>query len=460
MAAQVHHEIKIKRGRILVYRVYDIGSEIDLEKVETLFEDKTLRERFKLDRKHNMSLIISRSPVSIQLGNIEINVNGKKCEAELVAKVWHFGTVSLCFQIPIEEGTNWGDLVKIASWLENDDKIDLAARIKAREFQNDIKIAIPAPNEWTSNEDYVTYFIQEFDGLEGPLSQLTEKVDVPALILAESKEVLSESMKKSTLENMFQYSKDDLVVVDWNSALVVEPSGSMDVPLVIEFALNQLLEMRYYDDLLDQRLNTLYNEVVGRKRGIFSNKYSRLAEDAGQIYLEISEIGMGVAHGWKPASQPLRVTESVGERLISLNSMQAVEAFEEHAKRMGKEFNTNNPLPFFLHNVIGIESGEGNYRLRVDSEFEAERSKDIADWEAQGLEAEALELEKALDFAFEQLTGEKLTDGEMEFSVDGEIKDLDLSIDLAITKGKDLGVDLGFLGDNSEETPDSESELN
>ncbi|HXH73450.1 MAG TPA: FIST N-terminal domain-containing protein [Bacteriovoracaceae bacterium] len=76
-------------------------------------------------------------------------------------------------------------------------------------------------------------------------------------------------------------------------------------------------------------------------------------------------IGMGVAHGWKPASQSLRVTESVGERLISLNSMQAVEAFEEHAKRMGQEFNTNNPLPFFLHNVIGIESGEDNYRLRV-----------------------------------------------------------------------------------------------
>jgi hypothetical protein len=292
-------EIKIKKGKILVYRVFDIGSEIDLDKVEALFEDKKLKERFKLDRKHNMSLIISSSPVSVQLGTFEIRLVDKLVLAELVAKVWHFGTVSLCFQIPIEEGLSWGDLVKTASWIENDEEIEVFARTKARQFQNDIRHAIPVMNEWAMNEDYVTYFIQEFEGLTTPLSTLHEKLDLPALILAESKEQLSDSIKKGVLENMFQYSKDDLVLVDWNSALVIEPNGSMDVPLVIEFALNQLLEMRFYDDLLDQRLNTLYNEVVGRKKGLFSNKYSRLAEEAGQIYLEISEIVENVENSFK-----------------------------------------------------------------------------------------------------------------------------------------------------------------
>lgn len=292
-------KIKVKKGKILVYRVFDIGSEIDLEKVEALFEDKKLKERFKLDRKHNMSLIISRSPVSIQLGTFELNLAGNKAQAELIAKVWHFGTVSLCFQIPIQENTSWSELVKIASWLEKDEEIDLLARSKSTEFQNDIKHAIPVPNEWSMNEDYVTYYIQELEGLDGRLVTLSEQVDIPALILAESSETLSEQMKRSILENRFQYSKDDLVVVDWNSALVVEPNGSMDVPLVIEFALNQLLEMRYYDDLLDQRLNTLYNEVVGKKKGLLSNKYSQLAEDAGQIYLEISEIVENVENSFK-----------------------------------------------------------------------------------------------------------------------------------------------------------------
>lgn len=292
-------EIKIKKGKILVYRVFDIGSEIDLDKVEALFEDKRLKERFKLDRKHNMSLIISSSPVSIQLGTFGIKLVDKVVPTELVAKVWHFGTVSLCFQIPIAENTSWLDLVKIASWIEADEEIETLARAKAKEFQHDIKHAIPIPTEWNMNEDYVTYFIQELDGYTGPISALPEKLDIPALILAESKEVLSDSIKKNILENVYQYSKDDLVVVDWNSAFVYEPSGSMDVPLVIEFALNQLLEMRFYDDLLDQRLNTLYNAVVGGKKGLFSNKYSKLAEEAGQIYLEISEIVENVENSFK-----------------------------------------------------------------------------------------------------------------------------------------------------------------
>jgi segregation and condensation protein B len=90
----------------------------------------------------------------------------------------------------------------------------------------------------------------------------------------------------------------------------------------------------------------------------------------------------------------------------------------------------------------------------VDEEFEALRAAEIAELEAadaKTLEMEALELEKALDLAFEQLTGDKLDVGEMDFQVDGEINNLDLSVDLAIMKGKDFDLDLSFLNEVSEE---------
>ncbi len=292
-------EVKVKKGKILLYRVFDIGSEIDLEKVEKVLEENKVRERFKLDRKHNMSLYISMAPLAVQLGSIEIPFKDQKVSADLVARVWHFGSVSLCFQISIPEGTPWSDLIHIAHWIDNEEEIDKLAKAKALDFQKEISYAIPVMNELSINEDYVTYFIQEFDGLNAPLSKLSEYVDIPALIIGESKERLSEMIKKSTLEYTYQYSVDDLVIVDWNSALVVEKNNSMDVPLVIEFALNQLLEMRFYDDLLDQRLNTLYNSVVGKKKKLWSNKYSNLAEEAGQIYLEISEIIENVENSFK-----------------------------------------------------------------------------------------------------------------------------------------------------------------
>jgi segregation and condensation protein B len=83
----------------------------------------------------------------------------------------------------------------------------------------------------------------------------------------------------------------------------------------------------------------------------------------------------------------------------------------------------------------------------VDEEFEALRARDIAEVEQENLAKEAEELEKALDFAFEQLTGEKITEGEMDFDVDSNIDNLDLSIDETILKGKDFDLDLTFLNE-------------
>ncbi len=75
-------------------------------------------------------------------------------------------------------------------------------------------------------------------------------------------------------------------------------------------------------------------------------------------------LGIGVSHGWKPASAALRVTEADGMRLISLNAVPAVEMFQEHADILGQAFDPADPLPFFLHNVIGIDTGIG-HKLRV-----------------------------------------------------------------------------------------------
>lgn len=75
-------------------------------------------------------------------------------------------------------------------------------------------------------------------------------------------------------------------------------------------------------------------------------------------------IGIGVRHGWQPASPPLRVTESDGFRLGSLNAIPAAEVFEEHAQATQQPFDTENPIPFFLHNVLGVQT-EAGFKLRV-----------------------------------------------------------------------------------------------
>lgn len=75
-------------------------------------------------------------------------------------------------------------------------------------------------------------------------------------------------------------------------------------------------------------------------------------------------VGIGAMHGWEPASAPMRVTEAQGMSVISLDGLPAEEAFQRHATETKQSLNPHEPIPFFLHNIIGIRSG-GGHLLRV-----------------------------------------------------------------------------------------------
>ena len=80
--------------------------------------------------------------------------------------------------------------------------------------------------------------------------------------------------------------------------------------------------------------------------------------------LSARPLGVGVSHGWEPAGEGMRVTEVAGTRLTSLNGIPAADAIADHAAQTGQEFDRANPMPFFLHNILGIRD-EKHYRLRV-----------------------------------------------------------------------------------------------
>jgi hypothetical protein len=98
------------------------------------------------------------------------------------------------------------------------------------------------------------------------------------------------------------------------------------------------------------------------------------------VILEIlsnKPIGVGIAHGWKPSSAKMRVTESVGRHLISLNARPSVELYKEYAESKGQSLNEELPIPFFLNNILGIEFGN-TFKLRAPIGIEADGSLILA----------------------------------------------------------------------------------
>ncbi len=85
------------------------------------------------------------------------------------------------------------------------------------------------------------------------------------------------------------------------------------------------------------------------------------------IYSE-KPFGIGVRHGWSPASSAMRATEAEGFELISLNAQPVTDVLIRHAETTGQTLDPSNPMPFFLHNVLGV-AAPGGFKIRVPLGF-------------------------------------------------------------------------------------------
>ncbi|MFA6238550.1 MAG: hypothetical protein WC635_14545 [Bacteriovorax sp.] len=284
----------ISKGRILVYRVFDIGEEVNLEQAEKILSEATTsRSKFRLKKINRQAVIVSNDPLSIILGQYAFTSGEQNFTCDISAKLWDFGTLSLTFEFIIPEGTTIDELRVLSGLIQDFDELDDHARSRAIELKQQIHSAIGKINEIKDeavNEDFILYFIEKFSKDYSDASVILQEEDIAALILNEEKHTLSPQIYERIHETKLQYYKNDLAVIDWNSAFVIEPSGSLDIPDVIEFALNQLLEMRYYDDLLDKKLREIYSAIELKEMSIFSTRYTDLALEAGQRYIEIAEI--------------------------------------------------------------------------------------------------------------------------------------------------------------------------
>lgn len=281
--------VRIRKGAIFVYRAFDVAEEIDLPRVEQILSAEPARGRLRLARSGRSAFIIRNAPVSLGLGETEVRLGNEPVRLETFAKVWDYGVISFVFQLPIPTGAAWSDLLALAALIEAETKLSEIAARRSRELSATLREAMQAPHEWHVFEDYTIYFLEQIDGI-ARATDLIDRVDIPALILAEPNEKLGEITQHAILESLYQYGENDLAIIDWNSAVIVEPSGQRDLPDVLEFALTHLLEVRYYDDLLDNRLRMLYDSIERRRARMLRAGYSQLSHEASSRYIEFSEL--------------------------------------------------------------------------------------------------------------------------------------------------------------------------
>lgn len=296
----------IQKGSILVHRVFDIAGEISLVRAEQLLSADSKGPRLKFATDTRKAIIIKDSPLKTDLGDEALDLPSGKYPVSIFARIWNYGVISVTLELAIPPGTEWGRLVKLAAELEASNELELLALSRKDALKKRIMPAVINPAEWEIHEDYITYIIEKADGSENPRDFIT-RVDVAALILAEEKEHLVDEHRNFLVESAIQYSSSDLAIIDWNSALLIEPEGQRDVADVIEFSLTHLLEFRYYDEMLSRNLEELYDAMESKRESvanIFRNFYADIAEDSSRKYMEFSEFLGRVENSLKTVGDP------------------------------------------------------------------------------------------------------------------------------------------------------------
>ena len=280
----------LEKASILCYRLYDVAAEIDLSVAESLL----LRDarRLRLSRSGAEYLLLPNPPLVVSLGRRTLALPEGSVEVEARARLFDFGTASILLAVPIPPGTQLDALVPTADRLYDGPEVDALAHELVDGLRRAVAPAMETPHLWSQAESYGVVFVETLRG-SPTAHEVLERADLARLLLGETTvPELSAAERADVTRRHFSYGTCDLVVVDWNAAFVYEPSGSEDIPDILEIANAQLLEFRYYDDKLDGSLLRV-NDTLKRERrrigSFFRSPYPALARQVRLTLLEMSE---------------------------------------------------------------------------------------------------------------------------------------------------------------------------
>jgi hypothetical protein len=113
------------------------------------------------------------------------------------------------------------------------------------------------------------------------------------VLLAEpSTRRLAASLVKEIGRRAIRYYEEDLVLVDYDTAILVEETGGSELVDIFEVASAQLLEFRYYDALLGRALVQLSADVKRARTAswFFRSPFRGLARHAAVLALDVGEM--------------------------------------------------------------------------------------------------------------------------------------------------------------------------
>jgi hypothetical protein len=261
------------RGEVVYIYAYDVAYDIVHEPVEKILSQPTKDYLVGPSKRIPKQIFFYRPRMAEFAPEMRVLRSGEMVQIRKSVKLFGVGAMTIQVRVPfvvdrLEDLVGYHDLKFAERGLEEE-----VAQF-AESVRKDLApyCVRPVPSLMQA-EAYTVFCLAALPGSAERRGVRAEdwlkanKRRVAALLMQEENAAaLSEQEVSESTDRFLSYYGDDLVVVDWDSALVAGQQDALDDVLhIMELANVQLVELATYDKILDEALQLAYSDVNRQK---------------------------------------------------------------------------------------------------------------------------------------------------------------------------------------------------
>jgi hypothetical protein len=333
------------RGEVVYLFAFDVGNEMLTARVESQLARRASPLQIRRPQLAPPAVSFYR-PLAVELPPAIGAVCGLPAQTEI--RVYDVGCVTVAIRVGVAVG-GVGELRRFhRPQTDAGEPLSAAARTLCDRVRAELGDAVRGPAQLPAPEAYTVFCLTDLGGEADAAYWLAgQQAEVAALLTDLDPAAISDGQVAETVRNARALEASDLVVIDWDAALVVDLAGPpAEVLYVLELANLQLLEWRVLDAVLDGHLARLY-ERAGRRPGLWGGGW-------GAALLEVRQLRVDVA---KLADEVTNITKFVGDWYLARVYLTARERFHLDIWRASVDQRLGQ-----LDRLYGVIQGDVNAR--------------------------------------------------------------------------------------------------
>ena len=280
----------IVRGYFRIFSFFDVAEAIKLDSLRTILGSEAVPRAPAFTHRtpdyaqvQNVPIVESMDPITLP--------SGEKLEARI--KYYWFGVAGVELIAPFEY--NFDSLCPQSYRWMNAPEVEKAAEELLRGRLERLRPALIRPSAKWLDEDYLIIDIESAQNADGVAATAVEMLQshadqITQLVRGEIMP-LSPAERDEIVRSALSYYPTDLVLVGWAAALVYDKPDSTPAMIdLLEYANTQLLEFRYYDELLTNLLSNVYSSLEGHESFLSRWRLPRRAGRLNRIRLDIMDL--------------------------------------------------------------------------------------------------------------------------------------------------------------------------